>query len=630
MGGGQSTPRYTERMALIQRVMLPFFDQYLKNPVDNLTECKPYCPPGINPFICAVLGAQKKLPVRCEQKPPMNRQKIKEYLYATYALMTCIPEHGDEAVQIVIWRSVVATMLPKLIELKSFEVDDTINKVIEKSVEYYTELLRGKGLDSNYATQADLVTYYNSTVYTLNAIDKKYINQLGALSKSMIAHTNKGELQYQGSLNLYNITYNFLINKLGAQFEKDGLLKGKINEADLENFLFFMNICVKIIEDKPLNQYNDGSQIFGIKKDSYDDAELEAFKLFDSLETLKGCCKLFLFLYRKKNCSKYIEMNNKLIPPYDIFRKCKVSGFEPINKPKEELERVDKKADSQKAGESTEITDENRARTKAAEQAAAEQQDKAEAKKESFTQNKEHFDPAKYGIFGEIYGNVKLIIGYIVVVIIITILLALSPYIYDGLYNIIANYLIPATIYILTIIAQMITVISKLFLMTAEGTVFFIMGVLSTIFGILQISTGLSVDVMKDMVFALAASLGITTTVTGNSAIGIISTTFGVLGKITYDMFVGGLFYLIDQFTNIFKVSEGSSFSLYTIVVNFLSLIFKILYDAGYGTFLLIHDIIMISVTTVAKGPGMFLGYTSNAVFNNSKKIYMNINNIDE
>jgi hypothetical protein len=109
-------------------------------------------------------------------------------------------------------------------------------------------------------------------------------------------------------------------------------------------------------------------------------------------------------------------MNNKLIPPYDIFRKCKVSGFEPINKPKEEVERVDKKADSQKAGESTEITDENRARTKAAEQAAAEQQDRAEAKKESFTQNKEHFNPAKYGIFGEIYGNVKLIMGYILVV----------------------------------------------------------------------------------------------------------------------------------------------------------------------------------------------------------------------
>jgi hypothetical protein len=630
MGGGQSAPRYTERMALIERVMLPFFDQYLKNPVGNQTECKPFCPPGLNPFICKLLGAQNKLPVRCEQKPPMNRQKIKEYLYATYALMTCVPEHSNEAVKIVLWRSVVATMLPKLIELKSFEIDDTINKVIDKSVEYYTELLKGKGLDSNYAVQADLVTYYNATVYTLNPIDKKYINQLGALSKSMIAHTTKGALQYQGSLNLYNITYNFLISKLSAQFEKDGLIKGKINEADLDNFLFFMNICVKIIEDKPLNQYNDGSQIFGIKKDSYDDAELEAFKLFDSLETLKGCCKLFLFLYRKKNCSKYIEMNNKLIPPYDTFRKCKVSGFEPINKPKEELERIDKKADSQKAGESTEITDENRARTKAAEQAAAEQQDKAEAKKESFSQNKEHFNPAKYGIFGEIFGNIKLIIGYILVVIIITILLALSPYIYEGFYNIIANYLIPAIVYILTIIAQMITVMSKSFLMAAEGTVFFIMGVLSTIFGILQISTGLSLDVMKDMIYALAASLGITTTVTGNSAIGIISTTFGVLGKITYDMFVGGLFYLIDQFTNIFKVSEGSSFSLYTIVVNFLSLIVKILYDAGYGTFLLIHDIIMLSVTTVAKGPGMFLGYTSNAVFNNSKKIYMNINNIDE
>ena len=628
MGGGQSSPRYTERMALIEQVMVPFFDKYLKNPNENLMACTPYCPPGTPPMVCTILQIQNKLPVRCEQRPPMNRQKIKDYLYTTYALMTCIPEHGNEAVKIVLWRSIVATMLPRLIQLKSFENDETINKVIEKSVEFYTDLLRGKGLDSNFATQCELVVYLNSTIYTLNAIDRKYINQLGALAKSMIAHVKPGELQFKGSLDLYNVTYNFLKNKISAQFEKDGLIKGSVNENDLNNFLFFMNMCVKVIEDKQLNQYNDGRTISGIRKESYDDAELAAFKLFDSLETFKGCCKLFLYLYRKKNCSKYIEMNNKLVPSYDIFRKCKVSGFEPINKPKEEQERVENKKESEKSGEKSDITDENRNKIKAAEEKEAEQQDKAEsATKEGFREN---FDQNKYGIFNEIYGNVKLILGYVLVVIIIASLLAISPSIFNGLYNIVANFIVPALIYVLNIIVQIITVISKSLFMAAEGSFFFVVGILSTIFGVLQISTGLSANIMKDVIIGLATSLGITTTVTSNSAIGIISTTFGVLSRITYDMFVGSLFYLIDQFTNVFKVSEGSGLSLVSIVVKFFSLIFKILFDAGYGTFLLIHDIVMLSVTTIAKGPGMFLGYTSKTVFDNSKKIYMNINNIDE
>ena len=127
MGGGQSSPRYTERMALIEQVMVPFFDKYLKNPNENLMACTPYCPPGTPPMVCTILQIQNKLPVRCEQRPPMNRQKIKDYLYTTYALMTCIPEHGNEAVKIVLWRSIVATMLPRLIQLKSFENDETIN-----------------------------------------------------------------------------------------------------------------------------------------------------------------------------------------------------------------------------------------------------------------------------------------------------------------------------------------------------------------------------------------------------------------------------------------------------------------------------------------------------------------------
>lgn len=397
-----------------------------------------------------------------------------------------------------------------------------------------------------------------------------------------------------------------------------------------------MNLCVKIIDDKELNKYNDGRTISGITKTNYDDPEIIAANLFESLETFKSCCKLFLFLYRKKNCSKYIEMNNKLVPPYDIFRKCKITGFEPINKPKEELERIENKKDSSSAGESTEVSDLNRRRLREAENKEQEKQDKLESdaasKGEKFTTDKEHFNDMepKYGIFNEIYQNIKLILGYVMVIIIIGLLISVAPSVWATTYDIIAQFLVPAIVYILTIITQLVTIVAKSFFMAAEGTVFFIIGILSTIFSILQISTGLSLDLFKNILISLAQSLGITTTLTSTGVIGVTSTVFGVLGKITYDMFEKSIYYLMDQFMNIFKVSEGSTFSLIAIFINFFSLIFKIIYDTGYAISVLFYDIIMLSVTVVSKAPGMFLGYTSKTIFDNSKKIYMNINNIDE
>ena len=103
--------------------------------------------------------------------------------------------------------------------------------------------------------------------------------------------------------------------------------------------LMFMNACVKVIEDKPLNLYGDNeTPIKTITKEAYDDNELKYAGIFDSVDSLKGVCKYLLFIVRKKNCSKYIMQNTKEAPDEDEYRKCRIVGVEAINKPQSVLD----------------------------------------------------------------------------------------------------------------------------------------------------------------------------------------------------------------------------------------------------------------------------------------------------
>lgn len=574
----------------------------------------------------------------------LNINKTTNYLVASYNIFASPPQHVFEAMSIIKWKIKLIPILPILVQMKAFTYTPITKKLLENMVDIYIETARtSRNLETDYNTQYDVVKYYNDVMLSSgNPINKKYISMISGLASSMIYHTIPGAKgpQLLGSFKLYTITYEFLLRKIVSQFEKDGLISGGANETNFNNFLFFLNMCVRVIDDKKLNAYNDDSKIAGVSKESYDDAEIKNFGLFDDLDSLKSACKLFLFLYRKKNCSKYIEMNNKLVPDYNTYRKCKVTGFEAVNKPPEEVERLKEKAESSD-----------------------------EKAKELFTQPKIE----KFALLKEVETNIKLVGGYVLILIIIGVLLAIFPSVITNLYN----FLVPIITYILTIFAELIAVVGKCFFLAGEGLVFFVISILSSILGMISITTGVTIEFFKDILVGLASALGITTTVavntTGEAAtnvgntmgifgktlynvaegstlsgvntlglLGITSSnvignvgqavlsTASLVGTISYNMFTGSILYLIDQITNIFKVSAGSGVSFVDIFTNICSLIFKILMNTTYSTLVLVYDVVLVACQGILTGSETILDVLSKNVFNNSQKIYMTINNIDE
>jgi hypothetical protein len=226
-----------------------------------------------------------------------------------------------------------------------------------------------------------------------------------------------------------------------------------------KGFIFFLNTLVKIIEDQEINKYADGTPIPSITIDQYTDEILASNNIFENVDTLKSACKLFLFLYRKKNCTKYIEKNNKMVPDFMTYRKCKIAGFQAINKPQEVLD--------------------------------------AEINKEGFKQDKKIENMTDGGIFGAVFKNIKLVFGYILVLVIIGVLLAISPAIYNFIINIIFNYLIPLITYILSLIGQVFVIIGKIALMGVEGLVFLISSIVSPIYNIFEITINMLADLIK-------------------------------------------------------------------------------------------------------------------------------------
>jgi len=107
-------------------------------------------------------------------------------------------------------------------------------------------------------------------------------------------------------------------------------------------------------------------------------------------------------------------------------------------------------------------------------------------------------------------------------------------------------------------------------------------------------------------------------------------TSTGVLSKIGFDGIIGGLIYLVDQFTNMVKISTGSGFSIVDVVINFFSLIIKIIGNAGHSVAVLGHDFMMLLIFILVKGPMLLISFLGKTVFENSRKFYMTINNIEE
>jgi hypothetical protein len=810
MGGGSSRPAETVREIYIRNTVLPYFTN--AKFTGSIEICENVCVRkerrGWWMFSVEVCVQNER---RCKSVPGSNIDLTTKYFQESWTLLNTPPVHGYEANQMTALRNKLIERLEEMCQAKSFRVNSVTKAMVEKIIDNYFEVARSKfKLDSDYNTQFNACRYYINTIISLPGVasDKKFIGMIAGLNKSAMYHvlpSARGS-QASGSLNLYNLHYNFLLGKIITQFRNGNVLPGNfwINTPADTRILF--NMCVKIIEDKSLNKYGDGEDIDGIQRENFTDEDIRGYNIFEDLETFKSACKYFMFLYRKKICTKYMQGKNPPTPDNNTYRNCKIAGIEAKNKPPEEVARLKKKEDSDNEGESTDITDENRDRIerqknkeKFTNHKVVEHFTKDEVK-EHFTKDevKEHFK--ENNIFKQVEGNLKLVLGYVLVLVIIGILIVLTPSIFNTVYGIIEKFLIPTIVYILSIFAQIFTIIGKTLLMTGEGLVFFVVGIIGSIIGTLKITLGLTFDFLKDIVISIGSALGLTTNIvsnvaantvsnvgntagvtgslvtnlaynsagvvkdtigigskvavdaaiattnvlgigskvavdtligttnvlgivskvaadaiigttnvigigskvsayaiigTTNAALGstnvlgigskiatdgviattnVVGNTLGVTGNVayntlgqsvvttgstisllgktiydvttgigsgvistgsilstmTYDMIFKTLQYFIDQISNIYTISKESGFSIIQIFSGIVALIFKIIYDAGYGTGLLIHDLISALLIMLVKGPVALLGMISKNVFDNSKKIFMTINNIEE
>ena len=200
--------------------------------------------------------------------------------YSFNYIMNKVPSHFFEAIAINKWKIALVPYLPNFL-MHVNRNNTTIKKLVDQLVELRFILAAKENLDSDSRTQASVINYYHRTKLLLDPIDIKYINIIGGVSKNTLI-----------SDNLYYTIYNFIYGKITQQFTRDNLLVPG-------DFKFFLNMCVKVIEDKPLNQYGDNETVIeGISKEAYNDDELAGAGIFKNVDSLKGACKYLLFLIR--------------------------------------------------------------------------------------------------------------------------------------------------------------------------------------------------------------------------------------------------------------------------------------------------------------------------------------------
>lgn len=598
-GGSKAQPRYTETMQLIDQMNNYFAIIIITNVQKKCenTTCRAtrrvrdgwrFWKPGWKYKDECYLWNQ-----RCWMEQVGNVDKTTTYMASTWNIYSKIPEHGAEADKINFWKDQIEKYMPNLIKYRKFRINPVTNLLILKTTERYFDKARTRGLGENIQVQFEAIKYYIDTVIEAgNPIDKRFMGMLGTLSKSVINFTLPSAwtagrtpietavkvVQRNGSISLYNLLYDFLQRKILDQYNMD-VQKVPIDLNKERDFVFFLNYCVKVSEDKEINKYNDGTDIPGMTRESYEDEELKQHKIFDDVESLKNACKYFLYLYRKKNCSKYIMPKTKEVPDYNTFRKCKITGYEPLNKPAEEIERIKRVEREKEEGESSQITDENRAAIEA-------------ATKEKFTNIEKSDNIEKFennNIFKRVVENLKLVLGYVLVLVLIGCLIVLAPTIFEKAYYVTSNYLIPFLQNVLLTLGQTLLVVGKLLITSGEGIIFFVIGIFTAIFELLKVTFGISIDVLKDLA----------------------SNTFESL-KTTFKIFTEG------------------SVPLFDIVVSFFNVIVKIVTDSGKGLIMLVQDIIAIIGDIITKGMATVIGNISKNIFENSKKFYMTINNIEE
>jgi len=511
-------------------------------------------------------------------KKPNTKDPTTKKLLMAWNIFSAVPGFEREANKINQLKDYLEKWLPEAVSNHLFENDnETVKMLIQKLVERMIERKKKEGFDKNIRIQYDTISYYNDVVIKSgNLIDKKYIGMVSSLNKSLIYHisppANIDSESMRWSEALYNYINGYLIEKVKAQFQ----IHGVVQPGDLsgDKMLMFMNACVKVIEDKDLDKYNDDTQITGVSIVTYDDEQLKNNRIFDDLESLKGACKLILFCYRKKNCMKYMDPKNKTVPDYTTFRQCKISGVEPLIKPQEELDRI--QANKDKSSEPFTVESPN---------------------VEKFV-NRE-----TKNIFGEVEKNLKLVFGYVLVLFIIGILLYISPSIATFLYNVISVILVQ--------IAQYAAIVGPLFVSSIEGIVNGVIQVILFIVSVFGVVFSVSTNVITDLLTNVINTLGLIFNISSNVVSDIIANITGTAGMTS-------------------QVSNNVVADMIKSIMSIISLIFEVSYKVVSDIFTNTFQSFMIVFTSLFQGSTSIIQNFLEFIFNKLKKYYMFINNIVE
>ena len=511
-------------------------------------------------------------------KKPNTKDPTTKKLLLAWNIFSAVPGFEREANKINQLKDYLENWFPEGVSSHLFDYEnETIKMLIQKLVERMMERKRKEGFDKNFKIQYDTISYYNDVVIKSgNLIDKKYISMISSLSKSITYHisppSNPDSESMRWSEALYNYINGYLIEKVKAQFQIHGVVQP--GELTGDKMLMFMNACVKVIEDKDLDKYNDDTQITGVGIVTYDDEQLKNNRIFDDLESLKGACKLILFCYRKKNCMKYMDPKNKTVPDYTTFRQCKISGVEPLVKPQEELDRI--QANKDKSSEPFTVESPN---------------------VEKFV-NRE-----TKNIFGEVEKNLKLVFGYVLVLCIIGILLYVAPSIATFLYNVISVILVQ--------IAQYAAIVGPLFVSSIEGIVNGVIQIILFIVSVFSVVFSISANVITDLLTNIMNTLGLIFNISNNVVSDIIANITGTAGMTS-------------------QVSNNVLTDMIKNIISIISLIFEVSYKVVSDIFTNTFQSFMIVITSLFQGSTSIIQNFLEFIFNKLKKYYMFINNIVE
>lgn len=209
------------------------------------------------------------------------------------------------------------------------------------------------------------------------------------------------------------------------------------------------------------------------------------------------------------------------MPDADTYRSCKIIGVEPIKKPDAIIQAEN--SSNQNEGFEQSFSKSTSEYTTS----------------ETFLNKPLNIE--KFNIFTKIENNLKLILGYVIITVIIGILIYISPAVFKTLYTIIAYFIIPAIQAILPVIGDTLIVMTKLISTSFEALFSLISTLSEGTFNILSKIFSIILDLV--MVFIKFGADGIS----------------------------GVVFYVINQLSTLFKIITEGGYSILELTFNLFS-----------------------------------------------------------